>query len=101
MVRSVYLFSMSPLPSCLLAWSHDPCMLVCTSNCLSAGSPPSVFISKEESVALEGEKFEVTCLSINPTYLSHLTWTHSKKRVRGYAHVCVCICMRVNMGICD
>ncbi|XP_075888214.1 macrophage colony-stimulating factor 1 receptor 2 [Nelusetta ayraudi] len=44
------------------------------------GRPPSVFISKEESVALEGEKFEVTCLSINPTYLSHLTWTHSKKR---------------------
>lgn len=91
---------MSPLPSCLLAWSHDPCLLVCTSTCLSAGRPPSVFISKEESVALEGEKFEVTCLSINPTYLSHLTWTHSKKRVRGYAHVCVCICMRVNMGIC-
>lgn len=67
--------------------------------CLPAGPPPSVSVSQEESIALEGEKFEVTCLSINPTYLSNLTWTHSKIGVRGYAHVGISLCVSVGMGI--
>lgn len=69
-----------------------------TCVCLPAGPPPSVSVSQEESIALEGEKFEVTCLSINPTYLSNFTWKHSKTRVRGYAHQCTSVCVSASMG---
>lgn len=75
------------------------CLPVCTPTCFPAGPPPAVSVSQEESIALEGEKFEVTCLSINPTYLSNLTWTHSNIGVRGYVHVRISICDSVSMGI--
>ncbi|XP_029303912.1 macrophage colony-stimulating factor 1 receptor 2-like [Cottoperca gobio] len=39
--------------------------------------PPSVSVSQHASVHLEGEKFEVTCLSSNPSHFYTLTWTHT------------------------
>ncbi|XP_054481705.1 macrophage colony-stimulating factor 1 receptor 2-like [Anoplopoma fimbria] len=38
--------------------------------------PPSLSISRDESVRLEGENFEVTCLTSNPSHFYNLTWTH-------------------------
>ncbi|XP_040907253.1 macrophage colony-stimulating factor 1 receptor 2 [Toxotes jaculatrix] len=38
--------------------------------------PPSLSISQDEFVRLEGEKFEVTCLASNPSHFYNLTWTH-------------------------
>ncbi|XP_071362235.1 macrophage colony-stimulating factor 1 receptor 2 isoform X2 [Trachinotus anak] len=37
---------------------------------------PSLSVSQDEFVCLEGEKFEVTCLTSNPSHLYYLTWTH-------------------------
>ncbi|XP_040005679.1 macrophage colony-stimulating factor 1 receptor 2 isoform X2 [Xiphias gladius] len=39
-------------------------------------NPPSLSVSQDEFVRLEGEKFEVTCLSSNPSHFYNLTWTH-------------------------
>uniref|UniRef100_A0AAQ5ZNN5 receptor protein-tyrosine kinase n=1 Tax=Amphiprion ocellaris TaxID=80972 RepID=A0AAQ5ZNN5_AMPOC len=36
-----------------------------------------------ELVRLEGELFEVTCLSSNPSHFYNLTWTHPQIQVRG------------------
>ncbi|XP_058483909.1 macrophage colony-stimulating factor 1 receptor 2 isoform X2 [Solea solea] len=38
--------------------------------------PPSLSVSQKEFVRLEGEKFEVTCLSSNPSHFYNITWTH-------------------------
>ncbi|XP_047463799.1 macrophage colony-stimulating factor 1 receptor 2 isoform X2 [Mugil cephalus] len=38
--------------------------------------PPHLSISQDEFVRLEGELFEVTCLTSNPTHFFNLTWTH-------------------------
>nr|XP_046266474.1 macrophage colony-stimulating factor 1 receptor 2 [Scatophagus argus] len=38
--------------------------------------PPSVSVSQDQLVLLEGEKFEVSCLSSNPNHFFNLTWTH-------------------------
>ncbi|XP_051793853.1 macrophage colony-stimulating factor 1 receptor 2 [Acanthochromis polyacanthus] len=38
--------------------------------------PPLLSVSQAELVRLEGELFEVTCLSSNPSHLYNLTWTH-------------------------
>ncbi|XP_028278334.1 macrophage colony-stimulating factor 1 receptor 2 isoform X2 [Parambassis ranga] len=40
--------------------------------------PPSLSLSQNEAVRLEGELFEVTCLSDNPSHFLSLTWTHPK-----------------------
>lgn len=50
---------------------------------LSAGlPPPALSISQDEFVRLEGERFEVTCLTSNPSHHYHLTWTHPNIQVR-------------------
>uniref|UniRef100_A0A3Q3WWH0 receptor protein-tyrosine kinase n=1 Tax=Mola mola TaxID=94237 RepID=A0A3Q3WWH0_MOLML len=38
--------------------------------------PPSVSVPQDESVRLEGEKFEVTCLSSSYNHQYNITWTH-------------------------
>ncbi|CAN9501225.1 unnamed protein product [Ophioblennius macclurei] len=38
--------------------------------------PPSVTIVQDEFVRLVGEKFELTCLSSNPSHFYTLSWTH-------------------------
>ncbi|XP_035480871.2 macrophage colony-stimulating factor 1 receptor 2 isoform X2 [Scophthalmus maximus] len=38
--------------------------------------PPSLSVSQKELVRLEGERFEVTCLTSNPSHFYNLTWTH-------------------------
>ncbi|XP_020510956.2 macrophage colony-stimulating factor 1 receptor 2 [Labrus bergylta] len=38
--------------------------------------PPLLSLSQVKSIRLEGEKFEVTCLTSNPTHLYNITWTH-------------------------
>ncbi|XP_042372530.1 macrophage colony-stimulating factor 1 receptor 2-like, partial [Plectropomus leopardus] len=38
--------------------------------------PPSVSVSEDEVVRLEGETFDVTCRASNPSYFYNLTWTH-------------------------
>uniref|UniRef100_A0A3Q1G2V1 receptor protein-tyrosine kinase n=1 Tax=Acanthochromis polyacanthus TaxID=80966 RepID=A0A3Q1G2V1_9TELE len=60
------------------------CLLTCLSTtCLSAGlrHPPLLSVSQAELVRLEGELFEVTCLSSNPSHLYNLTWTHPQIQV--------------------
>ncbi|XP_078142667.1 macrophage colony-stimulating factor 1 receptor 2 isoform X2 [Centroberyx gerrardi] len=44
-------------------------------------SPPSVSISQDEIVRLEGEKLELTCLTSNPSHFYNLTWTHTHTQV--------------------
>ncbi|XP_053296784.1 macrophage colony-stimulating factor 1 receptor 2 [Pleuronectes platessa] len=39
--------------------------------------PPCLSVSQDEVVRLKGEKFEVTCLSSNPSHFYNLTWTHT------------------------
>ncbi|KAG8008353.1 Macrophage colony-stimulating factor 1 receptor 2, partial [Nibea albiflora] len=43
--------------------------------------PPSVSVSHDEQVRLEGEKFEVTCLGRNPSHLFRLTWTQPNAEI--------------------
>ncbi|XP_023283930.1 macrophage colony-stimulating factor 1 receptor 2-like [Seriola lalandi dorsalis] len=38
--------------------------------------PPTLSVSQDKFVCLEGEKFEVTCLTSNPSHFYYLTWTH-------------------------
>ncbi|XP_034033446.1 macrophage colony-stimulating factor 1 receptor 2 [Thalassophryne amazonica] len=38
--------------------------------------PPSASVSQAQFVHLEGEKFEVTCLTSNPSHSYIVTWTH-------------------------
>ncbi|XP_037604918.1 macrophage colony-stimulating factor 1 receptor 2-like isoform X2 [Sebastes umbrosus] len=38
--------------------------------------PPRLAVSEDEVVRLEGETFEVTCLTSNPSHLYMVTWTH-------------------------
>uniref|UniRef100_A0A665TAB3 receptor protein-tyrosine kinase n=1 Tax=Echeneis naucrates TaxID=173247 RepID=A0A665TAB3_ECHNA len=38
--------------------------------------PPSLSVSQDEFVRLEGERFEVTCFTSNPSHLYYVTWTH-------------------------
>ncbi|KAM9846482.1 macrophage colony-stimulating factor 1 receptor 2 [Aulostomus maculatus] len=38
-------------------------------------SPPSVSVRQNEFVRLEGETFEVTCLTSNPSHFHTITWT--------------------------
>ncbi|XP_026166095.1 macrophage colony-stimulating factor 1 receptor 2 isoform X2 [Mastacembelus armatus] len=38
--------------------------------------PPSLSVSQDEFIRLEGEKFEVTCLASNPSHFYNITWTH-------------------------
>uniref|UniRef100_A0A3B4VMX9 receptor protein-tyrosine kinase n=1 Tax=Seriola dumerili TaxID=41447 RepID=A0A3B4VMX9_SERDU len=45
--------------------------------------PPTLSVSQDKFVCLEGEKFEVTCLTSNPSHLYYLTWTHPNIQVRG------------------
>ncbi|TNM84402.1 hypothetical protein fugu_008580 [Takifugu bimaculatus] len=42
--------------------------------------PPSVAIHQNKVVRLEGEKFEVTCVSSSTTHLFNVTWTHLTKK---------------------
>uniref|UniRef100_A0A674MPJ0 receptor protein-tyrosine kinase n=1 Tax=Takifugu rubripes TaxID=31033 RepID=A0A674MPJ0_TAKRU len=42
--------------------------------------PPSVAIHQNKAVRLEGEKFEVTCVSSSTTHLFNVTWTHLTKK---------------------
>lgn len=58
------------------------CLSVHLSNCPSGLPPPSVAIHQTKAVRLEGEKFEVTCVSSSPTHLFNVTWTHLTKKVR-------------------
>ncbi|KAM8899310.1 macrophage colony-stimulating factor 1 receptor 2 [Spinachia spinachia] len=37
--------------------------------------PPTLSVSQHQSVLLEGERFEVTCLTSNPSHFYNLTWT--------------------------
>ncbi|XP_051250737.1 macrophage colony-stimulating factor 1 receptor 2 [Dicentrarchus labrax] len=37
--------------------------------------PPSLSVSQGELVRLEGEQFEVTCVTSNPSHLYNVTWT--------------------------
>lgn len=69
------------LPFCLCV-----CLFDSSVTHLSAGLrlPPFVSVSQDKSVRLEGEKFEVTCLSSNPSHLFNLTWTHPNTKVRGH-----------------
>ncbi|KAF7642880.1 hypothetical protein LDENG_00249290 [Lucifuga dentata] len=39
-------------------------------------SPPSLSVSQVEFIRLQGEKFEVTCLTSNPSHFYNITWTH-------------------------
>lgn len=79
--QSVCLSVLDSISTCLLS---DLSLYL--STCLSAGLrlPPSVSVSQDESVRLEGEKFEVTCLSSNPSHLYNLTWTQPNTKVRGH-----------------
>ncbi|XP_070712121.1 macrophage colony-stimulating factor 1 receptor 2 [Pempheris klunzingeri] len=38
--------------------------------------PPCLSVTEDEPIRLEGEKFEVTCVTSNPTHFYNLTWTH-------------------------
>uniref|UniRef100_A0A8C9YC19 receptor protein-tyrosine kinase n=1 Tax=Sander lucioperca TaxID=283035 RepID=A0A8C9YC19_SANLU len=38
--------------------------------------PPSLSISLDESVRLEGEQYDITCMTSNPNHFYNLTWTH-------------------------
>uniref|UniRef100_A0A4W6E6W1 receptor protein-tyrosine kinase n=1 Tax=Lates calcarifer TaxID=8187 RepID=A0A4W6E6W1_LATCA len=38
--------------------------------------PPSLSITQDAVVRLEGEKFEVTCVTSNPSHFYTVTWTH-------------------------
>ncbi|XP_067348091.1 macrophage colony-stimulating factor 1 receptor 2 isoform X2 [Channa argus] len=42
----------------------------------SLRKPPSLSVSQDNFVRLEGEKFEVTCLASNPSHFYRLSWTH-------------------------
>lgn len=59
---------------------------VCLSTCPSGLRPPSVVVHQNTAVRLEGETFEVTCISSSTTHLFNLTWVHLAKKVR--CHVC-------------
>ncbi|XP_034746784.1 macrophage colony-stimulating factor 1 receptor 2-like [Etheostoma cragini] len=37
--------------------------------------PPSLSISEDEGVRLEGEKYDITCVTSNPSHFYNLTWT--------------------------
>ncbi|XP_029029920.1 macrophage colony-stimulating factor 1 receptor 2 [Betta splendens] len=39
--------------------------------------PPSLSVSQDKVIHLEGERFEVTCLSSNPSHFYNLSWTHT------------------------
>ncbi|KAM3869023.1 macrophage colony-stimulating factor 1 receptor 2 [Diretmus argenteus] len=43
--------------------------------------PPTVSVSPDEIVRLEGERLEVTCLSSNPSHRYNVTWTHTHTQV--------------------
>ncbi|KAM3601205.1 uncharacterized protein V6R79_009021 [Siganus canaliculatus] len=43
---------------------------------VSPGHPPSLSVSLGEAVRLEGETFEVTCLSSNPSHFYSVAWSH-------------------------
>ncbi|XP_068436076.1 macrophage colony-stimulating factor 1 receptor 2 isoform X2 [Clinocottus analis] len=38
--------------------------------------PPCLSVSQDQVVLLEGESFEVTCVTSNPSHFYNLTWTH-------------------------
>uniref|UniRef100_A0AAQ5Z6I4 receptor protein-tyrosine kinase n=1 Tax=Amphiprion ocellaris TaxID=80972 RepID=A0AAQ5Z6I4_AMPOC len=57
--------------------------------------PPSLSVSQAELVRLEGELFEVTCLSSNPSHFYNLTWTHPQIQVRGQRSP-VCLTLSVS-----
>ncbi|KAM6983423.1 macrophage colony-stimulating factor 1 receptor 2 [Tautogolabrus adspersus] len=40
--------------------------------------PPLLSLSQVKSIRLEGEKFEVTCLTSNPSHFYNITWTHPR-----------------------
>ncbi|KAK2827898.1 hypothetical protein Q5P01_018932 [Channa striata] len=42
----------------------------------SIRNPPSLSVSQNEFVRLEGEKFEVNCQASNPSHFYRLSWTH-------------------------
>ncbi|XP_044078450.1 macrophage colony-stimulating factor 1 receptor 2 isoform X2 [Siniperca chuatsi] len=42
--------------------------------------PPSLSVSQDDLVRLEGEKFELTCLTSNPSHFYNVTWTHLNKK---------------------
>uniref|UniRef100_A0A3Q1IJ69 receptor protein-tyrosine kinase n=1 Tax=Anabas testudineus TaxID=64144 RepID=A0A3Q1IJ69_ANATE len=44
--------------------------------------PPSMSVSQEEFICMQGERFEVTCLTSNPSHFYNLTWTHPNIKVR-------------------
>lgn len=56
--------------------------LACLFTCPSGLPPPSVAIHQNKAFRLEGERFEVTCVSISTTHLFNVTWTHLTKKVR-------------------
>lgn len=89
-----------PSKTCLPLIYHSINLVVFVSwiTCFSTGlSPPSLSISQEESIRLEGENFEVTCLSISPTNLCTVTWTHHSKKVRCHPYVRGHLCVRDQM----
>lgn len=84
---SVHL-SASPPVYLLIYWPYH------LSVYLSAGlrHPPSLSITQDAVVRLEGEKFEVTCVTSNPSHFYTVTWTHPNIQVRGQTlPVCVCV----------
>ncbi|XP_028450580.1 macrophage colony-stimulating factor 1 receptor 2 [Perca flavescens] len=39
--------------------------------------PPSLSVSLDESVRLEGEQYDITCITSNPNHFYNVTWTHT------------------------
>nr|XP_040037585.1 macrophage colony-stimulating factor 1 receptor 2 isoform X2 [Gasterosteus aculeatus aculeatus] len=44
-------------------------------------NPPSLSVSQHQSVRLEGERFEVTCVTSNPSNFYNLTWTDPNTKI--------------------
>ncbi|KAM6911777.1 macrophage colony-stimulating factor 1 receptor 2 [Lycodopsis pacificus] len=44
--------------------------------------PPSLSVSQHHSVRLEGETFEVTCLTSNPNHFYNVTWNHPNTKTQ-------------------
>lgn len=44
--------------------------------------PPTLSVSQNDFVRLEGEPFEVTCQAVNQNHFVNVTWTHRSVKVR-------------------
>ncbi|XP_037323625.2 macrophage colony-stimulating factor 1 receptor 2 isoform X2 [Pungitius pungitius] len=43
--------------------------------------PPTLSVSQHQTVRLEGERFEVTCVTSNPSHFYNLTWTDPNTKI--------------------